>query len=503
MVDFFQAGYSEGRARAYLADQQNTRDNNKDVRDEKYLGIAGEELEIKKDYRNIAQQELGIKFEELGMKKEEFGWKREEFGWKREDRVKAQELEAGLADASKSGGYSGAIDYLAARDPERAIKLHADKLRIDESIMNNDVLQSTLGNKKQEAMFASYAMLGKMSQGLANLPPEQQPMAYKQMLPMIRSVWKDAPDELNDEAKIAGSLFIAQATPENMLFKVEKDSFQARAQSTKVYQDYQDALKTGDQELIDFTKKQVDASESKANYSAGMETRYKLQQANNRADKTRQYQQDLNKNSEMYIAQVEAFSKLDSLMDQLEEDPGNSNTAAMISTTLARIAEPIGVHTDKDVDRLAGSAGIANWSKNSTAFFLGKNVPLNKTELAQIKSLSEYIKNSAYAKQKAYEQEFDNTVGTEFSDVINDKAIIKPTKVYERAQHNRTQMKKARQLLKSNGLDKLPVNMKQQAIEAINAYDDPAKKQAVVEKIKKSMGQQQQVQQPNPSQGQQ
>jgi hypothetical protein len=274
---------------------------------------------------------------------------------------------------------------------------------------------------------------------------------------------------------------------------MQKNTFQAQSQVAKVAQDYNAAVQAGDTKTAEYLQGLMKATQDKATYASGAETRYKLQQANNQAVKTRQYQQDLNKGSATFMSQVDGFSKLDSLLDQLEEEPGNSNTAAMLSTTMARIAEPIGVLTDADVERLAGSAGLANWSKKSSAFVTGKNVPLNTTELAQIKSLSEYMKNSAYNKQKAYEQEFDNTIGVEFSDVYSNDAILKPTRIYEKAQANRSLMKQTKQLLKANGLDNLPPDMKIQAMEALSKYDDPKQKQMVIQKIKALSSQPQQA----------
>lgn len=400
MVDFFQAGYSEGRARAYLADQQNTRDNNKDVRDEKYLGIAGEELEIKKDYRNIAQQELGIKFEELGMKKEEFGWKRE-------DRNREQQIQEGMAQASQQGGYGAVVDFLKSVDPNKAIEFHSNKLKLDDSIMTNDLMQSRLPVEKNKAMFESYGMIAKMAIGLKKLPQEQQAAAYEQILPMIQKVIPDADKTLTPRMSMLADLAIAQGTPDSLAYSANKGLSEAKTDIAKYEFDIKNALANGYDENSEYVQQLKTAQGQKNQRSKLLEAQVARAEVIKSKDQTQAKMaayKYINQTTDGlgFVKNAKALQPIVEFSDQLAADPNNLVAQVQLRQYIAGLTQSK-AQTEADWIRTSTAAGYATWDKKLSSWVNGGEVTLNAKEIGQIRATFEQYLKGVYQNQLSNE----------------------------------------------------------------------------------------------------
>lgn len=158
----------------------------------------------------------------------------QKFQWEGQDREKQQAIQAGMAEAAKTGGYSGVVAYLQNADPEMAMKFEYSKNKLDQSMMETEAFQLAHANDKAKVLMEGYGIMGKMGYALLNAAPEDRDEMYQGMLPMIKAVNPNAPDTLDEKA--AGMLMLgaAQAMPTNQLFlgKQNEVQFQSRLGQT-------------------------------------------------------------------------------------------------------------------------------------------------------------------------------------------------------------------------------------------------------------------------------
>lgn len=168
-----------------------------------------------------------------------------EFENGQEDRANKTTMQAGMAQAGKTGGYSGVIDYLKTMDPEKAMAFESAKTGLDNQILKNNILQATIPSMQAKAMTESYTALGRMGFAVNNAPDADKDGMYQRMLPMIKTVVPDAPDSYNQDAKHIFLLATAQATPANILYKNTQDKVTSESAMGKLSTDIRSRLQAG------------------------------------------------------------------------------------------------------------------------------------------------------------------------------------------------------------------------------------------------------------------
>ena len=156
-----------GAVKGDMARQEYMLKESENQREEEKLGLAKEKFGLEKDYLAIAQEDLGIRLSDLNMRKEEHSWKVE-------DRDKLERLDSGMKEAASREGYFGVIDYLKRENPVMALEFHAKKLKLDEGIMQNNVMQARLPAEKATALAESYRVLGKLAMGVLQAPEKDR-----------------------------------------------------------------------------------------------------------------------------------------------------------------------------------------------------------------------------------------------------------------------------------------------------------------------------------------
>lgn len=469
------------------AAQEYKLNENKDARAEEELGITKEEFGVKKDYLKIAQEDLGIRKADLSMRQEEFGWKRE-------DRLKGQVIEAGMQDAASKGGYSGVIDYLKTVDPAKAIAFHAEKLKLDNAIASTDVFQAVAKNEKDKAYLESYGILGKMFSAVNNAKPEDRQNLFNTMQPMLQKVLGAGAPKTIEEALPMGMLAVAQATPENQLFKSNGIIASTNSSVGKLDADINAKIKAGatpesDAGLKDmmaareiYSVRQQKALLDKTNVELQMQ-QTQQQTATTLMNNTRNINKDITTASKDYIGYMDQYTALQGGFAALEKDPSNASAQGTVSTIMASMVQK-GVLTDPDFSRVAYSdAGIKKiLEKNVQSWTTGKIVLLSPDEVSNLSSVFDQVTKQKYGRQKIIEGQFQDTIDGN-GDIIKKDEIRMPSKQYEMLQ----QQDKYGRIIKQYGLEQYDPKTQQQAAEAIDQGVDPeAIKQALAKQQKQS-----------------
>lgn len=201
----------EGAVKGDILRREQGRADIKTSQDQDYLALASMDQQNKNDMTQMAADRLGIDLNEMQNKNTEFGWKTE-------DRNRQQMIIKGMAAAGQQGGYGAAINFLKTVDPKQALTMETSKLKLDSDIMKNKVMQAQVPNALNQAMFASYALLGKMDQGVMNAPPEQRDAVYQASLPLRLQVNPGASKTWDQTAQSNALLSTSQAMPENVLW---------------------------------------------------------------------------------------------------------------------------------------------------------------------------------------------------------------------------------------------------------------------------------------------
>lgn len=434
MISLGPVGFSEGQLRGMLDLEKNRRENNEDVRQDKRLVLAETATAIQQDYLKIAQADLGIRQGEYGMKAEEFGWKRE-------DRAKSQEITRGMAQAAQSGGYEGVIDYLKTVDPMTAIKFHAAKLELDAGIMNNDVLKAQSKNKINDAMFESYGLLGKMGMALQAAPEDQRDNMYQTMLPMVKQINPNAPDQLDEKAAGMFMLGIAQATPQNQLFKSSKDVLTSESNLGKLDVDLRSRLARGETAENSPTVRALMATQQsyidKAQAAKLQQTNMMLKIASteqqpdkNKLQATEMINKNIASSSKDYLGFMDKYTSIKAQLEVLQKDPNNSAAQGQLGRLMAGAVQN-GVLTDKDISETiySDSAATKVFNKLLPTWTNGELVNLSPNEISNLANTFESTANKKYSRQLLIEKQYTDTA-TGYSSVVDPKLIRLPSQQY-------------------------------------------------------------------------
>lgn len=402
------AGYARGRAQGLMAAAGRKRQAT--ARREQVMMAE----RARRDQLNIARKDLEIRVRDA---------QRRDF--KESER---RRIDAGLGQALQQGGYSAGIEYLKAEDPRQAIAFHSEKLKLDGQILQNDRLKNLGDLEKQKALFEAYGQGGKIAAGIQQMrEPEERARAYKMMLPMLDKIAPGMPRKYNMQADTALKLMMAQGTPENILYAMEKVERKAQSTIGKLHNDLRVAKTRGDEsEVNSLTKKLL--GEQQKNEAAIMQgTLTQLQQTKNEQQIRSLVQKDLDRLSKPFNEQMEAFTPVIDTLKVLDEDPGNSTARARLRYAVARMAERAGPLTESDLKGTAGRAGYKSVSLAVESWFRGKNIALTDMEMKQVQDMLRVYMDQTVERQVQRETLFDRTVGYDTSN------LIKPSDVYKQS----------------------------------------------------------------------
>jgi len=408
------------------------------ARADERLGMDKVELGMKSDYLAIAQEDLGIRKEDLKMRQREsdmsvqnFKNAQEKFSWERDAYTKQKDITAGMENAAAENGYTGVIDYLKTRDPMMAITFHAEKLKLDNAISNNEVVQAKTKNEVSQAMFDSYAVLGKMGSTLMAAAPEDRDTLYKQMLPMVRKVNPEAPDNVEDATPMF-LLGISQATPANQMAALTGGIQKAETKIGKLYNDLQRAQVSGDSGRVAALTSAIGGERQKYENASIQKATAELRQTQSSYDATLKTSNNLQAVSKSFTESMENFKKVTMNLELLKKDPYNGTAMAQLKYGVVRLSEK-GPLTKDDLDRTSGVAGYNNYSKQVESFFTGDNITLLPKEIAQVRDMSEAFMKDARQQQFDRESQFEKMVtAPEFQGLVDWKNVPKPSAIYDK-----------------------------------------------------------------------
>lgn len=412
-----------GAVKGDLARQEYMLKESENQREEEKLGLAKEKFGVEKDYLAIAQEDLGIRLADLNMRKEEHSWKVE-------DRDKMGQLDLGMKEAMSKGGYGGVIDYLKTEDPTMALKFHAEKLKLDAEIMQNDVMQARAPTEKLKAMAESYAVLGKQGAAILSAKPEDREDMYRHMLPMIKKVNPDAPDTLERAVPML-MLSAAQATPESQLFASRFEMQKAESAIGKMYNDLFVARQQGDTEKTKTITEMIEKERNKADIVQVRETELSLRNVKDRFEASRKVTGDLQKVSKPFLDQMEIFVPVKNQLKLVEKDPTDGTALSQLRYRVVRLSEK-GPLTADDLNRTSGLAGYANYSKNIESWFSGNNIALNPKEVGQVRSMLNVYMDQAVQAQEVREKMYGDLVSSQFSQLVDYNQVPKPSELFKK-----------------------------------------------------------------------
>lgn len=436
-----------GEMQGYLTAKEEQRAQNKDMREERTLNMA-----------------------------------EEAFGWKREEHQKEQILQAGMRQAAQDGGYEGVIAYLEKADPERAINFTSAKVKLDEQIMNNDVLKNIkIPQMREEALLDSYGKLGQMGAAILKAPAEVRDTMYQRLLPLAKQINPEMPDTLQEAAPTL-LLAAAQATPANQFFAAGKKDYEAKSQVGKIGQDIESYIKAGvginDESAQGDTLRSLVAEQERWRFQSAATgaklTQLQLQQTRDKNQAEQMVSKNLAQASVINPDYIDSYLGIRAALNVLAKDPNNSEAQAAVGRSFVK-AYNKGVASDQDNAIQYGAAGLGQLYKKVKGLMNNEVVNLNPEEIANIAAMNESLKEQKLQYQKNIESEFEKSVADK-SDLVKWSNIVKPSQMLTEAQQQATANVQA-----ANG--EIPADLQSQANDAIQKGADPAKVQARVQEI--------------------
>lgn len=452
-----------GAVKGSQARQEYELNNKKNIRDEEYLKIAQEDL---------------------GLKKIDMSMKQEEFGWKREDREKQVELDLGMKDAAKRGGYSAVIDFLKTADPMKAIEFHAQKLKLDEGIMKNDVMQATAQNDKNKALMESYGILGKLGSSLMNMEPKDRANAWKQIAPIAQKVDPTISSNL-EEAVPKLLLAIAQGTPDNILYKNNSTIAEAQSGIGREVNDLKVAeaharkkgLDPATDPGVQAIKNKIDTYNLKHDQAIleNQEIELKQLQTKSQTESTKlkntetvQKNYDTLSTTKNFNQFMDFYPTITGSLKALQKDPTNASAQGTLAGAMAS-AILKGTLTENDYNRTSiGAAGFQTLKKWAMEWSSGNKVNLLPQEISALASTFNEVAEQRYAGQTIVDQKFLTGIDKYGQNIVQDRVKI-ASSTYKTFKEAET----FAPLISQHKLESYPVPLQVRMAKAINSGADP------------------------------
>lgn len=441
----------EGAVKGTQARQEYNINKNKDIRETEML--------------KIAQADLGIKQEDLNIRKDENKRSSEEFGWKRDDRQRDLNLKQGMIEASKTGGYTGVIQFLMQTDPDKAIEYHAKKLALDRDMMTTDTMKLTSANDKAKAMAEGYGILGKMGMGLLSMPAEDRPAALQQMQPILKQVLGENAPQTLEEATPVLMLGAYQATDANKLAELKWGQQKYQTQSGQLLADYNKGLDQGLNPSSPFMlglQEQMKAENLKGIKAESEITQNQLLGQKNEMQTTATalrnkdaLQKNVDDRSKAigFTDQFENYKTAEGLIQEIHLHPENSIARNNLALLSAKMYQK-GTISETDFIRGGqGAAGIEAYKKKLAEWGDGKTHLLNDSEVADMAAVFEATMDRSYEDQSNWETQFKGKNSQHAGKAFLDQ-IMYPSESVK--QFRQTQ--KYPELLKQYSTPDLPLN---------------------------------------------
>lgn len=311
---------SQAASQIALSNIDSWRENEKLGVAKDYLKIAQEDLGIRKSDLTIRQGDADIRKGEYNMEVDNHGNQMNDYRLKMEDRAKAIATQEGLGEAFKTGGYSGVVDFLGQNGmPQDAINLHAQKLKLDDQIMNLPVMQAKSQAELANARNQVYASGGALAKMIMDTPPAERDAQYQRAKGMFAPILgKVLGDKFDLQTQTNLMMMTAQATPANIMYSAKKTSNSFGSNIGKINGDImalqnsgatpanspelQSLLQARDAEKAKYTAAQLDVAKSKTQMA-----QVSQQTAQTQYNNTKDFMNDLGKASEDF----QSASKLD------------------------------------------------------------------------------------------------------------------------------------------------------------------------------------------------
>ncbi len=345
----------------------------------------------------------------------------EQQSWARTDRAEKRNVDAGMRDAAKQGGFEGVVDFLKTADPDRAMTFQSAKLDLDKKIMSTDLYSALLPVEKAKALFEGYGVLGKMGSALLNAPEKDRSNMYQTMLPMIKTINPQASSTLDGNAVSMFMLAAAQATPENILFDANKRLTSSGTSIEKIDSAISTRLKAGEDGNSPLMKDLMAQREIETNKV--QQSRFTLQAAQNKAlgqdqsnakdaaqAQSTQYtlvskmNKDLNDQSKDYNDYLTIKSDLDGSLKTLEQNGGKGGLAQITAVkALARVFAGNKMVRDSTVQSMIHSAGSdVDETVKKLQSINGQDgkVILSPEEVGQLKQLNQNVAQEKWKQQQ-------------------------------------------------------------------------------------------------------
>ncbi len=361
-----------------------------------------ETIGIKKDYLKIAQADLGLRIDSHMMK-------REMHSWKREDRETQKMKQQGILQASQAGGYEGVIDYLKGVDPVQAIKIHADKLKMENQMMQNEVVKAQVPAKKAAALLEGHQVLARIGFGVLNAPPGQQQETYKNAMPMVKKIWPGASGDLEKDSPQLLTSF-AMSMPQNQIYGGGKQERTLGQQIVSLDSKINEAVALGKNAQTDPQLKAMmidrqalkDKQEKVGLQNLSMQNKL-AQDVQKRVDNYNKY---LTQNSKDYTQFLSFSERVDGSLETYKNNQNNQVARGIVARTIAKMANGAGVMTDKDVDQVVRQSSV--WQRYKSKFqgwSEGSEVNITEADMNSLIQVYEEIKGIVQNKQGGFENQ--------------------------------------------------------------------------------------------------
>lgn len=198
---------------------------------------AGQAIKARREERADRAQDREMRQQEFGMRQQEFAQQSELNEFQLNKARREEELNKGLTTAFQDGGFEGALDYLKHTDAKTYMEVTKQKADIDQAIASTANTQALTDNQKQQHLQNAYTLLGKMGATLQNMPPNDRPQAYQQMLPILKSINPKMPDNYTKETETMFTAMMGLSMPESILYRADKINATAQTDIGKASQD--------------------------------------------------------------------------------------------------------------------------------------------------------------------------------------------------------------------------------------------------------------------------
>ncbi len=338
--------------------------------------------------------------ETLNLTKEEFGQKRFLF-------EKEMSLQNGMANAAQLGGYNGVISYLEQQDPERAIDFTKRKLALDESIMNNEVLRATSKKDIASAMAESYGIIGKMGASIFMAPPDQQEAMYSKLLPILRTVDPNAPDNLAEGTPNL-MLGMAQSMPANAFWANKTTAQQAQSAAGKLQSDIDNRVARGEtpenSEGLRNLLGQMSSLTNKAQKAQWDADKYEMDKDLQRKISTQTLvngiQDRYTRDSKPFQEFMSSSTGIKNSLQVYLADPNNADAAASVKYHYAKMNAGGGVLSDTDLVKAVGeNTALSQAMLDLQNIGLGQKKVFTETQIGNIKAVLDLMDKTMMNKQ--------------------------------------------------------------------------------------------------------